>query len=44
MIDMFKRWWLRPARWYQFWYPQSGLFGGLMCGIVLAIVFYITQP
>lgn len=33
------RWWNHEARWWQFWYPQSGLPGA---GIIAAIFFGIA--
>jgi hypothetical protein len=29
-------WRFRPAKWYQFWLPQSGLFGGIIIGAVIS--------
>ncbi len=45
-IDMKKlisEWWNHDAQWWQFWWPGSGLFGGLimgaaLCGCVLVFV------
>jgi hypothetical protein len=34
-------WWKHPARWYQFWLPQSGLFGGLIIGATGTIALVI---
>jgi hypothetical protein len=33
-------WWDRPASWWQFWYPQSGLFGGMLIAAIGFAVFY----
>lgn len=38
---MFKKWYNTPAEWYHFWLPQSGLFGGVIMGLILAIPFII---
>lgn len=33
------RWWCHDAKWWQFWYPQSGPIGG---GIIAALMFMIA--
>lgn len=33
------RWWYHDAKWWQFWYPQSGPIGA---GVFGAILFGIT--
>ena len=33
------KWWVYPARWWQFWYPQSGLPGGVIIGAIVIIAF-----
>lgn len=30
------RWPFRPARWWQFWRPRSGLIGGMIFSLVLS--------
>lgn len=32
---MIKRWLKHPAKWYEFWYPQSGFVGGLLAFAIL---------
>jgi hypothetical protein len=35
-------WWMKPARRWQFWLPQSGILGGMILGaIIIAIAFII---
>jgi len=34
-MNKIKYWWTRPAKWHQFWFPQSGLPGGLIFGILV---------
>lgn len=37
----FREWFFHDARWYEFWFPQSGVVGGLIFGFVLlgAVIF-----
>ena len=35
MIRALAHWSLRPAAWWQFWYPQSGVIGGGIMGWLL---------
>jgi hypothetical protein len=37
------RWFFKPAKWYQFWLPQSGLSGGLFCGCVIVAVIVLAE-
>lgn len=42
-IGSFNKWLCRPAKWYQFWYPGSGIFGGLFfTALVVTISYLIT--
>lgn len=34
--DLLLVWTSKPAKWYQFWLPQSGYRGGLILGAILA--------
>lgn len=35
-----KEWLMKPAKWYEFWLPQSGVVGGTICSVILySIVF-----
>jgi len=36
------RWAIKPAMWWQFWLPQSGLPGGLIGGAIFYICLYFT--
>jgi hypothetical protein len=39
MRELFLYWWFRPARWWQFWWPGSGLPGGfIFAAVALAIL------
>jgi hypothetical protein len=33
-------WWHHPAKRWEFWYPQSGLFGGLVAGFVAIVIVW----
>lgn len=41
MKDLIKRWTFTPAKWWQFWMPQSGLRGGLIIWIICFIVWIL---
>jgi hypothetical protein len=30
---MIKSWFFEEAKWYQFWFPQSGLLGSMLMGV-----------
>jgi hypothetical protein len=36
------RWATRPAKWYQFWRPQSGIIGGFIFGGLLVSLAFIA--
>lgn len=42
MRKVFLKWVYTPARWYQFWMPMSGIYGGLiiisLCVLAEALV------
>lgn len=42
MLNVLGRWSLHPAAWWQFWYPQSGAFGGAIL-LVLGWLFLCVQ-
>lgn len=35
---MIKKWWFKPAKFWQFWLPQSGILGAM---IFVIVVFWI---
>ena len=35
-------WWHRPAKWYQFWRPQTGTMGGMITATVILAIIYFT--
>lgn len=35
-------WFYRPAKWWQFWYPQSSAVGGIIAGVVAVGVFALA--
>jgi hypothetical protein len=35
--EIFK-WLTKPARWYEFWLPQSGIVGGMIFGALFAVI------
>jgi hypothetical protein len=38
------KWWNRPARWWQFWFPESGAIGGVIFGVIfLSILILISS-
>jgi hypothetical protein len=37
---MLKKWYLHPAEWWEFWYPQSSVQGGGMAGALLFIAIF----
>jgi len=36
MKQFIKNWILHRAKWWMFWYPQTGIIGGAFIGFVLA--------
>ncbi len=34
-MKVFYKWKSREAKWYHFWRPQSGLFGGMIFGLFI---------
>lgn len=38
-MNAISRWWFRPAMWWQFWLPQSGIPGG---AIVAAALYFVV--
>lgn len=44
VLKMFHRWITHPARWYQFWWPQSALLGGVILGLLLTrLIIWIIK-
>lgn len=43
---MIKRWVNKPARWYNFWLPQSGAVGGIISAlfflIIVSLVYWVA--
>lgn len=39
MIDKINYWFYKPAKWWQFWLPQSNLTGGFIVGLILSAIF-----
>lgn len=37
-MNSLAKWFFRPARWYEFWLPQSGLTGGIMIGTLISLL------
>lgn len=35
---MLEKWFLHPAAWWQFWYPQSGALGGSIGGAIFVLL------
>lgn len=34
-LALLAHWWALPARWWQFWLPRSGVYGGIiMAGVI----------
>jgi len=41
-MKLLKMWFMKPAKWYYFWLPQSGLAGGIIVGlIIVALLRYV---
>jgi glycerol uptake facilitator-like aquaporin len=40
MIKIIKQWMFHPAKWWEFWYPMSGPFGGATAAALAVIAFY----
>lgn len=38
-MNLFTKWIYKPAKWYQFWLPQSGDFGGIIIGTIVGFIF-----
>lgn len=36
-----KTWWLAPAEWWQFWFPQSGGIGGAIFAAIAGSVVLV---
>lgn len=34
-----ENWLNKPAKWWQFWFPLSGAIGGIIMGMVAAVLF-----
>lgn len=41
MSERLNKWLHHPARWYEFWYPQSGFFGGVVLICVILLLVYL---
>jgi hypothetical protein len=37
-MNAFKYWLTREAEWYEFYFPKSGLIGGLIFGAIVVII------
>jgi hypothetical protein len=37
---MIKKWFMREACWYQFWFPQSGPIGGIIFSAIINATIY----
>lgn len=38
-MNIIERWLVRPAKWYQFWLPQSSFIGGIiLVGVTLILL------
>ena len=35
-----ERWFNKEARWYEFWYPDSGIVGGFIFGLIFSHVVF----
>lgn len=40
---MIAHWLFKPAKWYQFWLPQSGFFGGILVLVVLLPLLFVLN-
>jgi hypothetical protein len=38
MTESIFKWLTKPAKWYEFWLPQSGVAGGLIVGGMFAVL------
>lgn len=38
MINKLNKWFYKPAKWWQFWLPQSGMEGGAILGLILSVI------
>jgi hypothetical protein len=44
-VTMLRRYWNHPAKWWQFWWPQSGFLGGLFWGtLILTALTVVPMP
>ena len=41
--DRVIRWGSHPAKWYQFWYPQSGSAGGAICFGIFVLLYILLK-
>lgn len=41
MLKWMFKWATTDADWYQFWYPQSGLLGGVFFGLVITVAIMV---
>jgi hypothetical protein len=39
-MNKFEQWASTEARWYQFWLPRSGFFGGVILGCAICAVVF----
>lgn len=37
-MNWLNKWFFKPARWYEFWRPQSGITGGVMMGTLISLL------
>lgn len=43
-MEILNKWWFKPAKYWQFWLPQSGIIGGMILGaFILAIIIVILS-
>ena len=38
-----RNWYMKPAKWYQFWLPQSSAIGGTIFGTVIGLTIFILS-
>jgi len=43
MKDKFIRWGNHLAKWYQFWYPQSGFVGGGIIFLLFVLLYVLLK-
>jgi hypothetical protein len=43
VVEAMVSWLVKPARWWHFWMPQSGLVGGAIMSMLLYIVWKFSH-